>query len=51
MILLVGLLQQKAVFQAGAPSGTGLEWLTVGAIVLPAVVLVVILYFGAQKTV
>jgi hypothetical protein len=45
------MLQQAATFQANAPAGTGLEWLTVGSVVVPAVLLVVLVYWGAQETV
>jgi hypothetical protein len=45
------VLQETATFQANAPVGTGLEWLTVGSVVVPAVLLVVLVYWGAQETV
>jgi hypothetical protein len=43
MILNPALLQ--------TPSGTGLEWLTIASVVVPAVVLVALVYWGAQETV
>lgn len=51
MTLLVMLLQRSAAFQADAPTGTGLEWLTVWALVIPAVLLVLLVYLGARTTV
>ena len=51
MVLAAALLQRTAYFQANAPSGTGLEWLTVASILLPAVLLIVLVYWGAQETV
>lgn len=51
MVLAATILQETASFQANAPVGTGLEWLTVGSILLPAVLLVVLVYWGAQETV
>jgi hypothetical protein len=51
MILATTVLQEAATFQANAPVGTGLEWLTVGSVVIPAVLLVVLVYWGAQETV
>lgn len=51
MMLAVTLLQNAATFQANAPAGTGLEWLTVGSVLAPAVVLVALVYWGAQETV
>jgi hypothetical protein len=40
------LLQRSAAFAADAPLGTGLEWMTVGAVLLPALLLVVLVYAG-----
>jgi hypothetical protein len=51
MILNPALLQTAVSFQADAPSGTGLEWLTIASVVVPAVVLVALVYWGAQETV
>jgi hypothetical protein len=51
MTLATTVLQQSATFQASAPAGTGLEWLTVGSVLVPAVLLVVLVYWGAQETV
>lgn len=50
-LLLTPLLQRAAAFSTGAPLGTGLEWMTVAAVVLPAVLLVVLVYVGSQNTV
>jgi len=51
MILAASILQTSTSFQANAPVGTGLEWLTLGSILIPAVLLVVLVYWGAQETV
>lgn len=53
MTLLSGLntfSQRAAAFGIDAPLGTGLEWMTVAAVVLPALVLVVLVYLGPGKT-
>jgi len=51
MTLAATILQASASFQANAPAGTGLEWLTLGSILIPAVLLVFLVYWGAQETV
>lgn len=51
MGLLATVLQRSAAFQPNAPVGTGLEWLTLGAVLVPAVLLVVLVYLGRQETV
>ncbi len=51
MMLAATVLQNAVSFQANAPSGTGLEWLTLAAIILPAVLLVALVYWGGQQTV
>lgn len=39
-------------FLASAPSdGTGMEWMTVLSVVVPAVLIVVLVYIGSKKTV
>lgn len=45
------LPQRAAAFSSGAPLGTGLEWMTVAAVVLPAVLLVALVYIGSRDTV
>jgi hypothetical protein len=50
-LLLTPLLQRVAAFGPDAPLGTGLEWMTVAAVVLPAVLLVVLVYVGSRDTV
>ena len=42
---------QSVAFGATAPSGTGLEWMTLAALLIPALLLVVLVYVGAEKTV
>lgn len=51
MILAAALLQNAASFQANAPVGTGIEWLTLAAVFVPAVLLVVLVYWSAEETV
>ncbi|MFB6273244.1 MAG: hypothetical protein ABEL51_10160 [Salinibacter sp.] len=51
MFLALWISQTSAAFDATAPTGTGLEWLTVGSILVPAVLLVVLVYLGAEETV
>ncbi|WP_198598570.1 hypothetical protein [Salinibacter altiplanensis] len=51
MALAPALLQTAAQFQANAPVGMGIEWLTLAALFVPAVFLVVLVYWGAQTTV
>ena len=53
MTLLAGLStfpQRIAAFGVDAPLGTGLEWMTVAAVVLPALVLVILVYLGPSNT-
>ena len=40
------LFQQVSAFAPDAPLGTGLEWMTIAAIVLPALLLLVLVYLG-----
>lgn len=49
MMLIPALLHAAVSFQADAPHGTGLEWLTIASVVVPAVVLVALVYWGAQE--
>lgn len=51
LLLALLLLQRTAAFGSGAPLGTGLEWMTVAAVVLPAVLLVLLVYAGSRTTV
>jgi hypothetical protein len=51
MVLAAAMLQETATFQANAPVGTGLEWLTLGSVLIPGVLLVILVYWGAQETV
>ncbi len=46
---LLALLQEAPSTYASAP--TGLEWMVVGSIVVPAVLLVAIIYLGSKSTV
>jgi len=48
MLLATGLavLQRAASFGPDAPLGTGLEWMTVASIVLPALLLILLVYAG-----
>lgn len=51
LLLLLLLLQRAAAFGSGAPLGTGLEWMTIAAVVLPAALLVALVYLGSETTV
>ena len=51
LIVLSQLLQRTVSFGTDAPLGTSLEWMTVAAVVLPAVLLVVLVYVGRRDTV
>jgi hypothetical protein len=51
MYLYLVLLRQSVAFGVNAPSGTGLEWMTLAALLIPAVLLVVLVYVGAEETV
>lgn len=44
------LLQSTSTFNAEA-HGTGLEWMTIAAVVVPAVLLVALVYLGSKSTV
>jgi hypothetical protein len=48
---LLGPLQTDAAFLTEAPLGTGLEWMTVAAVVLPALVLIALVYAVREETV
>jgi hypothetical protein len=50
-LLLNRLPQRSTAFVADAPAGIGLEWMTIAAVVVPALVLVGLVYAGAQQTV
>lgn len=50
-MLLLSLLQRSAAFLPDAPTGTGLEWMTIAAVVVPAVLLVALVWVGRRKTV
>lgn len=49
--LLLTLMQEADVFVEGAPSGTGLEWMTIASVLVPAVLVAVLVYLGSQDTV
>jgi len=49
--VLLRLTQKTALFGVEAPSGTGLEWMTVAALVVPAILLVVLVYVGQKQTI
>ena len=51
--MLLALLRsvQRLPLQPDAVLGTGLEWMTVGAVVVPALLLVLLAYLGQQNTV
>jgi len=45
------LFQQSAGFFTDAPLGTGLEWMALAAVLVPAILLVALVYIGADRTV
>jgi hypothetical protein len=49
-LLTAVLLQSTSTFTAEA-HGTGLEWMTIASVVVPAVLLVVLIYLGSKSTV
>lgn len=49
-LLLSRLPQRSAAFVADAPAGIGLEWMTIASVVVPAAVLIGLVYAGAQRT-
>lgn len=52
MTALLGvLIQQTAAFATDAPVGTGLEWMTLAAVIVPAVVLIALVFAGRDGTV
>jgi len=51
LLALSTILQRSSSFGADAPLGTSLEWMTIAAVVLPAVLLVVLVYVGRRDTV
>lgn len=50
LLLTSRLLQRSAQFGSDAPLGTGLEWMTVGSILLPALFLVLLVYLSGSDT-
>ncbi len=51
LLLVSRLLQRSTQFGPDAPLGTGLEWMTVLAVLLPALLLVLLVYLGNPDTV
>lgn len=45
------MLQRTAAFAADASLGTGLEWMTVAAVIVPALVIIALVYLGSDVTV
>jgi len=50
-VLLLSILQRSFEYVSGAPSGIGLEWMTIASVVVPAVLLLVLIYLGAEESV
>lgn len=50
LTLLLSLPQKTGDFVSAAPLGTGLEWMVLGSIILPALALVVLVYLGRHST-
>lgn len=51
LLMLLGRLQQGADFLPEATLGTGLEWMVLSSVILPALVLILLVYLGPQETV
>ena len=51
LLIATSLLPQATRFGADVPPGTGLEWMTVASVLLPALLLIVLAYVGWQDTV
>ena len=51
LLTLLFLTLQAAPFAADAPSGTGLEWMTLSSVVIPALLLAFLVYQGNKQTV
>lgn len=49
--LLLLVAQRTAAFVPDAPVGIGIEWMTIAAVVLPAIVIVALTYAGHDRTV
>ena len=49
LLLLPSLLQAN--FSTEAPHGTGLEWMTIMSVVVPALTVIVLVYLGSKRTV
>jgi hypothetical protein len=47
----LAVLQRTAAFVPEAPLGTGLEWMAIAAVLLPALLLVLLVYAGQRNTV
>ncbi len=45
------LVQSSADFNVDATLGTGLEWMTVGSVVVPALLLILLVYLSRGETV
>lgn len=48
---LLSFVQRAAEFGVGAPRGTGLEWMTISAVVVPALLVMLLVYVGSRSTV
>jgi hypothetical protein len=49
-VLVATLAQRSAAFVADAPNGVGLEWMTIAAVAVPALLLVALVYAGRSRT-
>jgi hypothetical protein len=51
LTVLAAVQQRPGAFDAGAPQGTGLEWMPIASIVLPALVVITLVWAGSKQTV
>ena len=51
LLSVAAQMQRPGAFQAGAPEGTGLEWMPIASIVVPAFVLIGLVWAGSKETV
>jgi hypothetical protein len=51
LVLATSVPQRPGAFLPDAPSGTGLEWMTIMSVVVPALVVIGLVWAGSKQTV
>ena len=51
LVLATSVPQRPGAFLPDAPSGTGLEWMTIMSVVVPALVIIGLVWAGSKQTV